>query len=261
MSDLSDVTCACCGSQLERVRYFPRQLLTADEMLLEQEYFRQKLRRHNRYLHGWGVVCGCEVEAAPTAEQPWQVRVCPGYLIAPQGDDVLIDGCPMFDLRTGLKAPDPCAVAWPCPPAGEMPSPERRSPVYLAVRYAECHARPVRVHPAGCGCDESACEYSRVRDAFELKLLWKLPKSHEEMRKADEAWCAKVQAAGADLTRLHRWPRPACPPCESDPWVVIATIRLPASPSTAVSQADISSADARVLLGTAALQAAMACGA
>ena len=29
----------------------------------EQDYYREKMRRHNRYLHGWGVVCGCSVEA------------------------------------------------------------------------------------------------------------------------------------------------------------------------------------------------------
>ena len=47
---------------LERVRYFSRQALTAEDMTADQEYFRAKLRRHNRYLHGWGVVCGMIVE-------------------------------------------------------------------------------------------------------------------------------------------------------------------------------------------------------
>src|SRR5947209_10205738 len=51
-------------STLERVHFFPRQLLTADDMDAEQHYFRQKLRRHTRFLHGWGVVCGCEVKPA-----------------------------------------------------------------------------------------------------------------------------------------------------------------------------------------------------
>ena len=53
MSDLSDMKCASCGEPLERMRYFPRQLLTADDMRTEQEYFREKMRRHNRYLVGW----------------------------------------------------------------------------------------------------------------------------------------------------------------------------------------------------------------
>jgi hypothetical protein len=68
---------------LERVKYFPRQLLTADDMTADQEYFRNKLRRHNRYLHGWGVVCGMEVSVAPTVIQPWQVQIGSGYAVGP----------------------------------------------------------------------------------------------------------------------------------------------------------------------------------
>ena len=49
------------GIRLERVKYFQRQLLTVDDMVTDQEYFRQKMRRHNRFLHGWGVVCGFDV--------------------------------------------------------------------------------------------------------------------------------------------------------------------------------------------------------
>ncbi len=40
------------GAGLERVHYFPRQLITANDMTAEQDYFRQKQRRHNRFLHG-----------------------------------------------------------------------------------------------------------------------------------------------------------------------------------------------------------------
>ena len=80
--------CKSALQTLERVRYFPRQLITADDMTLEQEYFRQKMRRHNRFLHGWGVVCGGIVEPAPDAEHPWQVRLCPSFVVAPQGDDI-----------------------------------------------------------------------------------------------------------------------------------------------------------------------------
>ena len=147
MSDLTDVKCAMCGGQLERVRYFPRQLLTADDMRVEQEYFREKARRHNRYLHGWGVVCGCVVEQVTDAKT-WTVRVCPGYVVSPQGDEILINDCSDLDLKTGAS-PDPCTVRWPCPPLGTMPAVGRDdlTTVYVAVRYAECFWRPTRVHP------------------------------------------------------------------------------------------------------------------
>jgi hypothetical protein len=47
--------------KLERVNFFDRQLLTANDMIADRDYFLQKLRRHNRFLHGWGVVCGLTV--------------------------------------------------------------------------------------------------------------------------------------------------------------------------------------------------------
>ena len=33
------------GTTLERLRFFPRQVIGAEDMRLEQDYFRQKLRR------------------------------------------------------------------------------------------------------------------------------------------------------------------------------------------------------------------------
>jgi hypothetical protein len=81
------------GGLLERPRYFPRQLITSTDLTLEATYFRDKLRRHNRLLHGWGVVCGllvCPVRSADgTALEPWTVMVEPGYALGPCGDEVL----------------------------------------------------------------------------------------------------------------------------------------------------------------------------
>jgi hypothetical protein len=261
MSDMSDLKCASCGEQLERVRYYPRELLTADDMRVEQEYFREKLRRHNRYLHGWGVVCGCAVEPVQGAKT-WTVRVCPGYAVAPQGDEILINDCVDVDLQLGAKT-DPCTVRWPCPPEGDMPG-AREGPtiVWIAVRYAECYSRPVRVHPAGCGCDEMACEYSRIRDSFEIKVLWKLPDSHVKAVQDDMQWCNDVHnQPPALLQRRHLFPVPPCPECVLDPWVVLAAVAIPTNPDPAVGNAAlaISYNDRRVLLATQRLQTAMLC--
>jgi len=262
MSDLSDLKCTSCGEQLERMRYFPRQLLTADDMRVEQDYFREKSRRHNRYLHGWGVVCGCAVEPVAGAKS-WMVRVCPGYVVGPQGDEILINDCIDVDLKTGAK-PDPCTVRWPCPPEGEMPGGDREiARAYVAVRYAECFSRPVRVHPAGCGCDELGCEYSRIRDSLEIKVLWKLPESHVKAAQDDDKWCNAVHTAPPELLqRWHTFPVPPCPECVLDPWVVLATIAIPIAQDPALTNnagLQISYKDRRVLLATQRLQVAMLC--
>lgn len=52
----------------ERPNYYYGQLLGEREFRGEQTYFREKLKLHNRCLHGWGVVCGLDVtpgEAPP----------------------------------------------------------------------------------------------------------------------------------------------------------------------------------------------------
>lgn len=259
MSDLSELACLCCDEPLERVRYFPRQLLTADDMRAEQDYFREKARRHNRYLHGWGVVCGCSVEVVTGAKLP-TVRVCPGYVVGPQGDEIQIDQCIEVDLHTGPHD-QPCAVRWPCPPVGDVPSThERLSTVYIAVRHAECHARPVRVHPAGCGCDETGCEYSRVRDSYEIKVLWQLPASHVKAKADDEAWCDTLKQTPPELLQRQRtFPVPPCPECPSDPWVVLATAAFLNNPGPASTAINISYLHRRVLLSTQRLQVAGLC--
>jgi hypothetical protein len=261
MSDASDIKCLSCCEQIERVRYFPRQLITADDMRVEQEYFREKHRRHNRFLHGWGVVCGCAVEPVAGAKT-WTVRVCPGYAVAPQGDEILIDDCRDVDLQLGAT-PEPCTVRWPCPPTGDMPAAGSDGLVnaYIAVRYAECFARPTRVHPAGCGCDESACEYSRIRDSYEIKVLWKVPDSHVNAAKDDLAWLAALKQ-GSLATQRHPglFPVPPCPECELDPWVVLAMVTFPATAQagSSNSQIQVNYTPRRTLLATQRLQTVLA---
>lgn len=238
---------------LERVRYFPRQLITADDMTTEQDYFRQRDRRHNRFLHGWGVVCGLTVEVAPDSEHPWRVRVCPGYAIGPQGDEISVADPVYFDIATGASDCEPCQP-WPCPPSNGDQGDRLELPVFLAIRHSECDSRPVRVHPLGCGCDEMVCEYSRVRDDFEIKVLQELPASHREAAKADQEWLIEWKAwRESDDARLPP-PAPPCRACPADPWVVIAAIRLPDKPVKSLVAADLSTFGRRVLYSAATLQ-------
>lgn len=252
-------TCATCCSPLERVRYFPRQLITADDMRAEQHYLLDRLRRHNLFLHGWGVVCGCSVVPAPTDSSPWLVQVCPGYVVGPQGDEINIPSPSNFDMQLGMQNQDPCTVTWPCPPQPVAAPDNQQVTAYLAVRYVECVSRPVRVHPAGCGCDQLDCEYSRIRDSFELKVLWALPDSHTAALQWETAWRAVLEKQRENI-REDGLPVPACLACTDEPWVVLATITLPTSQSAGKSTmqpitiANISTSDRRVLLSTWASQ-------
>lgn len=54
----------------ERINYFFGQVLGLNDFRDAQTYFLEKLRLHQRCLHGWGVVCGLEVSVKPGDKDP-----------------------------------------------------------------------------------------------------------------------------------------------------------------------------------------------
>jgi hypothetical protein len=55
--------------ELTRLKYFYGQLLGVHDFQTEQNYFRDKIKLHNRCLHGYGTVCGLEVVPEPIAPE------------------------------------------------------------------------------------------------------------------------------------------------------------------------------------------------
>jgi hypothetical protein len=166
---------------LERVRYYPRQLMTAEDMSAEQDYFLQRMRRHNRLLHGWGIVCGLQVQAAASADKPWQVRICQGFALSADGDEIHVPAPVLFDLARPVGADgEEDDIPRPCPPgASRQVTTTKATTVYLAIRYHERLARPVRSGDSACGCGDHACENTRHRDDFSLTLLEQLPATYK----------------------------------------------------------------------------------
>jgi hypothetical protein len=210
---------------LERVRYYPRQLMTAEDMSAEQEYFVERMRRHNRLFHGWGILCGLEVQPAATADKPWQVRVCPGDACSPTGDEVHLPAPVLFDLSRAPGPDDDDCVPCPCPPGPPMgASASSISVHYLAIRYLCRPARPVRTGHTDCGCGESNCETSRYRDDFELAVLADLPIPYDEKSvKEEEEWLGKLKTTAAGPSLFGTQTRP-CGPRSAGPWVILSTV-------------------------------------
>jgi hypothetical protein len=211
---IKDIQIADCfqagGVKLERVKYFQRQLLTVDDMVTDQDYFRQKMRRHNRFLHGWGVVCGLVVTPAPIQGAPLRVRISEGYALGPFGDEIYV-GEPVF-LDLGKCGPNDKTD--PCNPGRATGTGFTGGTIYVAIEYAECFAQPIRSMAAGCGCADDGCDYSRIRDSFDLGCLPSMP-----ARDPVVSIC--------DLLREGK--ATPCPPCPSSPWVVLAAVTLPPS--------------------------------
>ena len=102
----SATTACCCASCaglqcLDRTRFFAGQLLSEADLNNEQSYWLAKSRLHNRYLNGWGVVCGMQVVCAECAG--W-VTVQSGYAIDPCGNDVIVCANQNFNVVQAIQA-------------------------------------------------------------------------------------------------------------------------------------------------------------
>jgi len=58
---------------ITRVRYFAGQVLGVAELETEERYVIERLRRRNRWLHGWGIVAGLRLSIGPK-----EIVVAPG---------------------------------------------------------------------------------------------------------------------------------------------------------------------------------------
>jgi len=96
---------------LKRLRYFTGQVLTVEGLELEQQYLREKLKRHNRTLHGFGIVSGLRVTVKRGA-----IAVGPGLALDCEGNELLVS------IAQSLLVP--AAI-------------ERLSSAFVSLRYVE----------------------------------------------------------------------------------------------------------------------------
>ena len=101
------------------------------------------------------------------------------------------------------------------------------------MKYKEIICRPVRVQPNGCGCDDSQCEYSRIRDGYEFGVL-------------DE--CPDPDPVPPKIEDLIKGPNQQCLECSDNPWLVLAEVQVdPDGSITAINNCECR----RIMLSTA----------
>jgi hypothetical protein len=121
---------------LERTSFFSGRLLSADDLRREQEFFLARLRRQNRFLHGWGIVSGLGV----SLNGKDTVIIEPGLAIDCAGNELVLPA----EARISVKAVG--------------------STQYLVLRYAEVE---VAETPSGSG----ASHFLRVRESALVELV------------------------------------------------------------------------------------------
>jgi len=155
-------TCPVCAGlhTFVRPRFFAGQLLTDTELTGLTTYMLDKQRLHNRYLHGYGVVCGLQVECDGCGPG---VIVRPGYALDQCGNDLVLPDSitvPVDKLIAACTATGKVADCDPprYPTASGCDDGEQTW--CLWVRYREQQARPVTplgggpapTSSCGCGC-------------------------------------------------------------------------------------------------------------
>lgn len=192
---------------LARPDYQPGNYLLPGDLQTGQQYLQQRLRRHNRLLHGAGVICGMSVTAANDPSHPWGVYVCPGYSIGPYGDEIEVISSELLDISDYL---------WMNFSAEGLPS-----VAYVGIGYAEQLVDPVAAPTPDCQCTETSYTPSRIRDSHRLSVLW-----------ADDA----EQRFLYGICDRELVP---CPPCPPSPYLLLAQINLPASVGSSIVSANI----------------------
>jgi hypothetical protein len=175
----------------DRLNYFYGQMLGAPQLRAEQSYFRDKMRLHNRCLHGWGTVCGLEVSVAdgttatttgpgagtpPTHALPFGpgvggppaptgaagdaastwLQIGSGVGLDPLGNDLVLRHPCSFDPWQALSAADRAKIEQ---------SPETVQTLYVSLCYCEIPIDPMRpVLPDACGAAEGSVN-GKVRDS------------------------------------------------------------------------------------------------
>jgi hypothetical protein len=127
---------------LQRVNYFDGQLLGADDFTTEQNYFRQKLYRRNRLLHGVGVVSGLQVTLERERGHT-RVAIAPGLAFNARGEEIEVTAPTMLSL----------------------PAPGRS--LLVLLYYAEQACRPVPT--PGLEAQELP-SYARIAEGFTATL-------------------------------------------------------------------------------------------
>ena len=168
-----DKPCGCgcadgCGGIPElaaRLRYFHGQPLGAVDLRREQSYHREKARLHNRLHHGWGFVCGVDIDdRAEQAEGRVRHR--------PDGRRSHRDA--------GRRARLPRERDRRSPPASGVRRPSARhatcssactkepATVYLTLCFQEMPIDPMRPLLTG-GCEPTPeCEHGRILETYRI---------------------------------------------------------------------------------------------
>jgi len=257
--------CGCLPPGFSRLRYFYGKHLNVADFMDEQRYHMSKMRFHNQRLHGAGVLCGLRMSLLDPDKSI--VRIIKGAALDCCGREIIVgyDQCidvngwyqhqrkcgaepkpdpapcpePKPDPQPQPAPPDPIArhsdtyddpncPPRPCPEKPEDPEEKyRRIALCVVLRYKECPNHPEPAPRDPCACGEGGCEYGRITEGFELKLVPRRDLKKlafcESFPTSDQIERALAESVtGSDLIRNLSGPITAgCPAGREDSWLLL----------------------------------------
>lgn len=145
--------------QIERNHYYTGKFMAASDFETDQQYLVNRHRLHNRLLHGWGIVCGLQVDrnVNPGCATRW-VIVRPGSAIDCCGRELFVQEPMAFEL------PLPRARV-----AGQPGDPDAmHGPFLLGLAYKEINTDLVPALYAENACDTQRLQPNHVREGVRL---------------------------------------------------------------------------------------------
>jgi hypothetical protein len=193
------------SSRQERPGYQPGDILSARDLAADQDYKFGHFRRHDQYLHGWGIRCGLLVVPARDPGRPWAIRVCPGYAISPCGDEIHVPRAVTVGLADYL---------W----SREVIEGSAGSIAYVVLGYRVEERAFVEAAPGPCRCGQTIRRASRMQDSFRIDVLW-----------------TPHASPGLPVDLCTGAPTP-CPNVPDPPLLLLAEVNLPASLNEAITE-------------------------
>lgn len=147
----------------QRVNYVHGLVLGVDEFQQEETYLLAKDRLHNRSLHGYGTVCGLQVQIVDQPDGP-EIQVSPGIAVARNGQviEVRREQCGRINNWLSRNA-DMILAALGSPSSGSL-----AVRVMLCYRDRETEIVPIPTGP--CKSFEESTAASRLEDDFAIQL-------------------------------------------------------------------------------------------
>jgi DNA-binding beta-propeller fold protein YncE len=182
----------------EHLNFFTGQFLAERDFRDEQSYHIGKHRQHNRYLHGYGTVCGLQVVQHPDpACRKRMVIVEPGLALDGLGREVVLKHKFYLDLNEALSPASQGTASAHQPDLSQPATTETSGTtpsnphLLISLCYEEEPTEFVPALYAHGGCNEQGCAANRIRERsrIEVRQVVQIPEvPHFESIGVSLAW-------------------------------------------------------------------------